>query len=59
MRRGSSSCFGPVGVDISKKVLLRASVSERYENSVTSGRLTVLSESLSSCGHHFSKGMLS
>ena len=59
-RRGSSTCCGPVGVDSSKMVLLRAPVSERYENSVTFGRLTVLSATLSSCGlHYFSKGMLS
>jgi hypothetical protein len=53
-----STC-GLVGVDSSKMVLLRASVRERYENNVTSGMLTVLSDTLSSCGHHyFSKGML-
>ena len=56
----SSTCCGPVGVDNSKMVLLRASVSERYENIVTSRRLTVLNDKLSSCGHHYcSKGMLS
>jgi hypothetical protein len=59
-RGWGSTCCGPVGVDNSKMVLSRASVNERYENSVTSGRLTVLSDTLFSCGHHhFSKGMLS
>lgn len=59
-KRGRRICCGLVGVDSYKMVLLRASVSERYENNVTSGRLTVLSGTLSSCGHHyFSKGILS
>lgn len=38
---------------VPKWSFLRASVSERYENSVTSERLTVLSGTLSSFGHHY------
>jgi hypothetical protein len=58
-RRGITCCEA-VGVDNLKMFLLRASMSDRHENSVTSGTLTGLSDTLSSCGHHYcSKVMLS
>jgi hypothetical protein len=58
-KRGGNTCE-PMGVENLKMFLLRASMSEKYENSVTCGRLTGLSDTLSSCGHHyFSKVTLS